>query len=271
MIFDVLTLFPGMFPGVTGASILGRAQAAGKLAVRPRDIRVFGEGVHRKVDDTPCGGGPGMVLKCGPIFSAVRACLAGEWPGESSQPPEVEPKLVMLTPQGRPLTQTLARQLAQESHLILLCGHYEGFDERIRTGFPWLEVSIGDYVLTGGELPAMVLIDAVSRLLPGVLGDHGSAGDDSFSDGLLEYPQYTRPVEFEGMAVPSVLLGGNHAAVAAWRLEQAKARTRERRPDLWQAWVQANPEPPAKSARRRKKPRVDQAASGNLPDASESE
>jgi tRNA (guanine37-N1)-methyltransferase len=269
MIFDVLTLFPGMFPGVTEASILGRAQASGKLAVRLRDFRVFGEGVHRKVDDTPCGGGPGMVLKCGPVFSGVRACLEGSWPGEPVQPPAATPRLVMMTPQGRPLTQGLAQELASEQHLVLLCGHYEGFDERIRLGFPWLEVSIGDYVLTGGELPAMVLIDAVARLLPGVLGDHGSAGEDSFSDGLLEYPQYTRPIDFEGMPVPPVLLGGNHGAVAAWRLEQAKARTRERRPDLWQKWTEANPSPPPKNRRRRKSGERQTKASGESPQASE--
>lgn len=265
MIVDVLTLFPGMFGQVLGGSILGRAAAAGRIRVNLRDFREFASGVHRKADDTPYGGGPGMVLKPEPVIRAVRACAGGEWPGDP-QPGLPAPRLVMLSPQGRRLDQTLVRELAAEERLLLLCGHYEGYDERIRLAFPWTEVSIGDYVLTGGELPAMVLVDAVARLLPGVLGDGNSTQEESFEDGLLEYPQYTRPPEFEGMKVPEILLGGHHAKIAEWRREQARSRTRERRPDLWEAWIAAHPpeEPRKRKGRRKAKP----AAPDGVPEES---
>jgi tRNA (guanine37-N1)-methyltransferase len=265
MIVDVLTLFPGMFDSVLGSSILGRAVSAGQIRVNLRDFREFASGVHRKVDDSPYGGGPGMVLKPEPVVRAVRACASGNWPGEP--PGELpSPRLIMLTPQGRRMNQALVRELAAEQRLLLLCGHYEGFDERIRLAFPWTEVSIGDYVLTGGELSAMVLIDAVARLLPGVLGDGDSTQEESFEDGLLEYPQYTRPPEFEGMKVPDILLGGHHAKIAEWRQELARRRTRERRPDLWEAWIAAHPpeEPRKRKGRRARKP----AAGDETPDVS---
>jgi tRNA (guanine37-N1)-methyltransferase len=228
VIFDVLTLFPGMFESVLSASILGRARAAGVLTVNLRNFREFGDGLHRKVDDSPYGGGPGMVLQPGPVTRAVRSVLA-----ECGEP---APKLVMLTPQGRRFTQAEAAEYAALPRIVMLCGHYEGFDERIRLGFPWDEVSVGDYVLTCGELPAMTVIDSVARLLPGVLGDGESADEESFSEGLLEYPQYSRPPEFEGIKVPDILLSGHHAEIRKWRLEQSKQRTKERRPDLWAEW-----------------------------------
>jgi len=193
-----------------------------------------------------------MVLKPDPVVAAVRACASGTWPG-AEEPNAPAPRLIMLTPQGRRLDQALAKELATEPRLLMLCGHYEGFDERIRQSFEWTEVSIGDYVLTGGELAAMVVIDAVARLLPGVLGDGTSPDEESFEDGLLEYPQYTRPPEFEGKRIPDILLSGHHAEIAKWRLEEAKRRTRERRPDLWEAWLAAHPpeEPRKRKGKRR--------------------
>ncbi|MDG2214349.1 MAG: tRNA (guanosine(37)-N1)-methyltransferase TrmD [Verrucomicrobiota bacterium] len=216
---DVLTLFPAMFAGPMNESILRRAQESGRLELAIHNLRDWTNDRHRKVDDEPYGGGPGMVLKPEPIFEAIE-----ELKRESTQ-------VVMMTPQGEPFKQAKARALAGHEHLILLCGSYEGFDERVRT---WVdhELSIGDYVLTNGGLPAMVLIDAVTRLLPGVLGDDESSAEESFSGNTLEYPQYTRPADFRGMKVPEVLLGGNHGAVEAWRSKQAESRTRKRRPDL---------------------------------------
>jgi len=222
---DVLTLFPEVFGPFLTASIIGRAVEIGSVTVRCVDYRDFTHDRHRGVDDKPFGGGPGMVIQCGPVFEAVEFV-------ERDSPKK--PVRVMLTPQGELLNQQIAQQLAAEPWLVLLCGHYEGFDERVRTGLDVREISIGDYVLSGGEPAAMVLIDAIVRLLPGVLGDARSAVEESFTDGLLEYPQYTRPREFRGMSVPDVLLSGDHARIAAWRKEQAKARTRRRRPDLFQ-------------------------------------
>ncbi|MBL69179.1 MAG: tRNA (guanosine(37)-N1)-methyltransferase TrmD [Verrucomicrobiales bacterium] len=216
---DVLTLFPAMFVGPLDESILRRARESGLLELAVHDLRDWTHDRHRTVDDEPYGGGPGMVLKPEPVFEAVEA-LSGD-----------ETRVVLMTPQGRPFIQAAARELSGQGHLLLVCGSYEGFDERIRS-LAHEELSIGDYVLTNGALPAMVVIDAVARLQPGVLGDDASSAEESFSEGLLEYPQYTRPAEFRGMKVPEVLLSGHHAEIAKWRREQAERRTRERRPDL---------------------------------------
>ena len=220
MKIDVLTLFPGMFPGPLDESIIKRACESGRLRLGIRDLRDFTHDRHRKVDDRPFGGGPGMLMKPEPMFEAVEA-LRGE-----------KTRVILTSPAGRPFRQEIARELAAEEHLLLICGSYEGFDERVRECLADDELSIGDYVLTNGALPAMVIIDAVTRLLPGVLGDDESSVDESFSDGLLEYPQYTRPAEFRGMSVPEVLLSGDHAAIERWRREQARMRTGQRRPDL---------------------------------------
>ncbi len=216
---DVLTLFPGMFAGVMDESILRRAQEKRRLELTIRNLRDWTHDRHRTVDDEPYGGGPGMVLKPEPIFEAIE-----ELAGETTQ-------VVMLSPQGQPFRQSKARELAGHEHLLMLCGAYEGFDERVRSLVNH-ELSIGDYVLTNGALPAMVVIDAVTRLLPGVLGDDSSSAEESFSENLLEYPQYTRPADFRGMKVPEVLLSGNHGAVEEWRQEKAVERTAQRRPDL---------------------------------------
>jgi tRNA (guanine37-N1)-methyltransferase len=215
-----LTLFPAMFAGPLDESIIKRARAAGRLALNIHNLRDFAHNRHRTVDDRPFGGGPGMLLKPEPLFEAV----------ESIATPVTH--VVLLSPSGRTFSQAIARDLAQREHLLLVTGHYEGFDERVREQLADDELSIGDYVLTNGALPAMVIVDTVTRLLPGVLGDDESALEESFSQGLLEYPHYTRPAEFRGMKVPEVLLSGNHAEIARWRAEQARSRTRERRPDL---------------------------------------
>lgn len=222
MIFDVLTLFPGMFASPLQESILGRAIKQELLQVRAHNLRDWAEGKHLTTDDTPYGGGDGMVMKPEPIARAV-AELKRQTPNS---------KVLLMTPQGMPFTQQHARDLAMEDGLIFLCGRYEGFDERVRQLLVDAEYSLGDFVLTGGELPAMVMIDAVSRYLPGVLGSRGSVETDSFSDGLLEYPQYTRPAVFKGMEVPQVLLSGDHGKIASWRREQQLLRTLQRRPEL---------------------------------------
>ncbi|MBQ7251860.1 MAG: tRNA (guanosine(37)-N1)-methyltransferase TrmD [Kiritimatiellae bacterium] len=216
---DILTIFPDMLASVLGESILKRAQAAGLVAIRCPNLRDWAEGVHRTTDDRPYGGGPGMVMKPEPVYRAVRALRR-----ENS-------RVILMTPQGATFTQAAAQRLARERHLIFVCGHYEGFDERIRA-LADEELSIGDYILTNGVLSSAVVTDAVVRLLPGALGDAESAADESFSDGGLEYPQWTRPEVFEGMAVPEILLSGDHGAIAKWRKEQARARTAARRPDL---------------------------------------
>src|SRR5881398_1299460 len=220
MKIDVLTLFPGMFVGPLDESIIKRARESQRLDLRIHDLRNYAHDRHRTVDDKPFGGGPGMLLKPEPIFEAVEK-LSRE-----------KTRLILLTPAGRKFSHSIARELARQEHLLLVCGSYEGFDERVREALANDELSIGDYVLTNGALPAMVVIDAVTRLLPGVLGDEESSLDESFSHGLLEYPQYTRPSEFRGMKVPEVLLSGNHAEIENWRLEQARKRTKERRRDL---------------------------------------
>jgi tRNA (guanine37-N1)-methyltransferase len=220
MRIDVVTLFPGVFRGPLDESMLRLARERGKVEIRVVDLRDYADGRHRVVDDAPYGGGGGMVLKPEPLFRAVDA-LRG-----------VGSRVVLLDPQGQRFTQAVARELAKAEHLILLAGHYEGVDERVRHHLVDDELSIGDYVLTGGELPALVVIDAVARLLPGVLGDETAPANDSFARGLLEGPHYTRPAEFRGLRVPELLLSGDHAAIAAWRRRQALWRTYCRRPDL---------------------------------------
>jgi tRNA (guanine37-N1)-methyltransferase len=220
MKIDVLTLFPEMFGGALDVSIVQRARNTGILDLRIHNLRDYTHDRHRTVDDRPFGGGPGMILKPEPLFEAVEN-LAGE-----------RTRVILMTPAGRTFTQAIARELAQCKHLVFICASYEGVDERVREALADDELSIGDYVLTNGGLPAMVVIDAVTRLLPGALGDDESALDESFSQGLLEYPHYTRPAEFRGMKVPEILLSGHHAEIEKWRSEQAKARTMERRPDL---------------------------------------
>ena len=223
MIIDVVTLFPSMFSGVVGESILKRAQESGQVKVSLVNLRDYSKDKHKKVDDAPYGGGPGMVIMAEPVFDAVE---------DLRKKGREESFLVLLTPGGVRFDQTLAQELSKQKGLILLCGHYEGFDERVSQGLSPLEVSIGDYVLTGGEIPAMVLLDSVTRLLPGVLGSKESLLEESFTSGGLEYPQYTRPQDVRGLKVPEVLVSGDHGKVAEWREEQSKERTEERRPDL---------------------------------------
>ena len=220
MKIDVLTLFPAMFAGPLDESIIKRARTAGLLELQLHQLRDWTHDRHKTVDDRPFGGGPGMLLKPEPIFEAVESLKRDKT------------RVVLMSPSGRKFDQAIARELAQQEHLLIVTGHYEGFDERVREGFADDELSIGDYVLTNGALPAMVVIDTVARLLPGVVGEDASSTEESFSRGLLEYPQWTRPAEFRGMKVPDVLVSGNHAEIAKWREEQAKKRTREQRPDL---------------------------------------
>jgi tRNA (guanine37-N1)-methyltransferase len=222
MQFEVFTLLPEVFPPYLESSILQRARQRGLIDVRLHNIRDWARDKHHTTDDMPYGGGGGMVMKPEPIFEAVESVL-----GPSSGVP-----IILLTPQGRVFSQTVARELSAHERIALLCGRYEGVDERIRTRLVTDEISIGDYVLTGGELPSLILIDAVTRLLPGALGDPTGAEDDSHASGLLEYPHYTRPPEFRGDAVPDVLLSGDHAKIEKWRREQSLLRTLERRPDL---------------------------------------
>jgi len=223
MRIDILTIFPEMFHAVLDTSIIKIARQKGVADITLHDIRDYSQDKHRKTDDTPYGGGPGMVMTCDPVFRAVEAVRTGE---------SKDSRLVMLTPQGRTFNQKVARELAAKSGLILLCGRYEGFDERIRLGLKPDEISVGDYVLSGGEIAAMAIVDAVVRLLPGALGCGASAESESFEKDLLDFPQHTRPPEYRGMKVPDVLLSGNHAEIEKWRREQARKITRERRPDL---------------------------------------
>jgi tRNA (guanine37-N1)-methyltransferase len=217
---DVLTLFPAMFAGPLDESIIMRARKVGLLDLTIHQLRDWTHDRHKTVDDRPFGGGPGMLMKPEPLFEAVES-LRRE-----------HTKVILLSPSGRKFSQAIARELAEEKDLLLVTGHYEGFDERVRETLADDELSIGDYVLTNGALPAMVVIDAVTRLLPGVLGDDESSRDESFSHGWLEYPQYTRPAEFRGLKVPDVLVSGHHAEIEKWRREQAKLRTKETRPDM---------------------------------------
>jgi len=221
MKIDVLTLFPEMFSGVLHSSILGKAEERGIVDFRVINFREFSRSKHGTVDDTPYGGGGGMVLKPEPLFDAVEAIAT-----------DAKPRVILMCPQGKRYDQKLAEELAKEEHLVFICGHYEGYDERIRKYLITDEISIGDYVLTGGELAAMVIIDSVVRLQPGALGNEMSAVSDSFSSGLLEHPHYTRPADFRGWKVPDILLSGHHANIERWRLKESLRRTLERRPDL---------------------------------------
>ena len=218
----VLTLYPEMFPGTLGLSLSGDALARGAWSLEARNIRAHGLGRHRSVDDTPAGGGAGMVLRCDVLAAAIDAASPADDP---------RPRLLM-SPRGKPLTQARVRALAAGPGAVIVCGRFEGVDERVIAGRGLEEVSIGDYVLSGGEIAALVLIDACVRLLPGVMGKHESGVEESFEGGRLEYPHYTRPRDWEGQAIPDVLMGGNHAAIARWRAERGLALTRERRPDL---------------------------------------
>ena len=227
MRFDIFTLFPEMFISPFDASIIRRACEAGQVTLAVHNIRDYATDKHHMTDDTPYGGGGGMVMKPEPIWNAVEGVLGFDPTGCLDLPP-----IILLTPQGRLFTQGVARELATYQRLLLICGRYEGVDERVRQYLSTHELSIGDYVLTGGEVPAMVVVDAVVRLLPGVLGDPGATADDSHASGLLEYPHYTRPAVYRGFSVPDILLSGHHAEVERWRRREALRRTRQRRPDL---------------------------------------
>jgi len=217
---DVITIFPRVLDGFLNESMLKRAAKQGAVRFRTIDLRAFTSDAHRTTDDRPYGGGPGMVMKPDPLFEAVESVVT---PGA---------RVILMTPQGRPFKQAVAEELSKEKHLIFVCGHYEGVDERVRQSLATDEISIGDYVLTNGVLPSAVVIDAVVRLLPDVLGGAGATLEESFSNGYLEYPQYTRPPEYRGMKVPDVLMSGNHGEIARWREKESASRTRQRRPDL---------------------------------------
>lgn len=221
MRIDIITIFPDIFFGPLDESIIGRARKRGLVEINTVDLRKFTKDNHRSVDDKPYGGGPGMLMKPEPLFEAVESLA------------QSDSKVILTCPQGQPFNQEMAEELSLNEHLVFICGHYEGVDERVREALVDQEISIGDYVLTNGNLPAMVITDTVIRLLPGVLGTEESKDDESFAEnGLLEYPQYTRPPEYRGMKVPDILMSGNHEAIAAWRQQQAVIRTRQRRPDL---------------------------------------
>lgn len=255
MHFHILTLFPEMVMDGLGTSITGRAMKKGTISVDAINIRDYAQNKHGQVDDYPYGGGAGMVMQPGPVYRAYEAVIEqieqrkklddtsfnrDETRKDSATDKGRQLRVVYMTPQGKVFDQTIARELAQEEDLVLLCGHYEGIDERVLERIVTDNISIGDYVLTGGELPAMVVIDAVSRMVPGVLHNDVSAEFETFHENLLEYPQYTRPEEFMGERVPDVLLSGHHKNIEAWRREQSIARTKERRPDLWEKSQQAN-------------------------------
>lgn len=234
MRFDILTLFPEMFAGVFEATIIGRARAAGHVEIVLHNIRDYAPGKHRVTDDTPYGGGGGMVMKPEPLFNAVEAILNVTVPPQGYRPllQQGYPPVILLTPQGRLLRQPVAYALMQFNRLVLICGRYEGVDERVRQYLVTDEISIGDYVLSGGEIAAMALVDVLTRLIPGVLGDPQATRKDSHSGGLLEHPHYTRPANYRGYTVPEILLSGHHARLEEWRRQQALARTLARRPDL---------------------------------------
>jgi tRNA (guanine37-N1)-methyltransferase len=226
MHFDILTLFPGLFAGVFQESIVKRAREAGLVTITLHNIRDYAPGRHQVTDDTPYGGGGGMIMKPEPVFAAVEALLPPEGRDQDAVP------IILLTPQGRLFTQQVARELSHHRRLLLICGRYEGVDQRVHEHLATDEISIGDYVLAGGEIPAMVIVEAVTRLIPGVLGDPSATFEDSHAEGLLEYPHYTRPPVFRGHAVPGVLLSGHHAEIVRWRRQQALRRTWQVRPDL---------------------------------------
>lgn len=221
MKIDVLTLFPEIYPGPLGSSIIGRAIEAEKIEINAIDLRDYAHDRHKTVDDKPYGGGPGMLMKADVLFEALTDLKKDDT------------LVILTTPRGEVFNQKRAEMLSLEKHILFVCGHYEGVDQRFIDKFVDLELSIGDYVMTNGNLPAMVMIDALARLIPGVLGKDESSSDESFSNGLLEYPQYTRPYEIDGMRVPDVLISGNHAEIAKWRLNQSKELTKARRPDLY--------------------------------------
>jgi tRNA (guanine37-N1)-methyltransferase len=234
----VLTIFPDMFPGPLGLSLAGKALAAGTWSLEAVDIRDFGIGAHRTVDDTPAGGGPGMVMKADVLAAAIDARAA-----------DSRPRLLM-SPRGTPLTQSRVSELSQGAGAVIVCGRFEGVDERLISARGLEEISIGDYVLSGGEIAALALLDACIRLLPGVMGAAASGSEESFAEGLLEYPQYTRPQVFEGQPIPDILVSGDHAKVAKWRREEAERLTRERRPDLWAAFSARQPAEKKKHPKR---------------------
>lgn len=233
MRIDIVTIFPKVFSPILGESIIKRAQKKGLLKILVHDLRDYSKDKHRKIDDRPFGGGPGMVFRPESLFEAIkRIKKVSAKSRTASGGRSKNTKVVLLSPQGKMLNQKQSQRLSKVKHLILICGHYEGIDERVRLRLVDEEISIGDYVLTGGELPAMVLVDTIARLIPGVLGNKSSAKSDSFCDGLLEYPQYTRPANFKGLKVPNVLLSGDHKAIAKWRKDQAYKVTKKKRPDL---------------------------------------
>ena len=242
--FHILTLFPEMVLDGLNTSIIGRAIEAGLLQINAVNIRDYSTNKHMKVDDYPYGGGAGLVMQPEPVYRAYE---------DLTKDMKKKPRVVYLTPQGTTFHQEMAKEFAKEEELVFLCGHYEGIDERVLEEIVTDYVSIGDYVLTGGELPAMVMIDSISRLVPGVLHNDDSAGDESFENGLLEYPQYTRPVEFMGMRVPDVLMSGHHKNIADWRYEQSLERTKERRPDLYEEYVREHEDELKKYYKRKKK------------------
>lgn len=235
---DVLTLFPEMITGPLSQSIMGRAAGSGLITVRAHQLRDWATDKHRRTDDYLCGGGQGMLMKCEPLFAAI----------EELRQPKKNTKVILMTPQGRPFCQPLAEELADpcmeggDAHYIVICGHYEGVDYRVIETLVDQEISIGDYILTNGAIAAVIVIDAVARLLPGALGDSRSSEEESFANGLLEAPAYTKPIDFRGMEVPPVFLSGNHKAIEQWKMEHALERTKTNRPDLYEAWVAAHPE-----------------------------
>jgi tRNA (guanine37-N1)-methyltransferase len=233
---QVITLFPEAFPGILGLSLTGKALKEGRWQLNTVPLRAFGEGRHRNVDDTPAGGGAGMVLRADVMGAAIETARRSQHAGAP---------LIYLSPRGKPLTQALSRDLAARPGVTLICGRFEGLDQRVIDHFRIAEISVGDYVLTGGELAAQVLLDSVIRLLPGVLGNATSTDEESFSEGLLEHPQYTRPADWQGHPIPEVLLSGNHGAIADWRRAQSEALTRQRRPDLWAAHVAPKTDAPS--------------------------
>lgn len=245
MRFDIMTLFPDLVSVVLGESIIGRAQESGAIAVGIHNIRDYSEDKHHRVDDTPYGGGPGMLMAAPPIYACYQAIIR-------NRPADEKRRVVYLSPKGRVFNQTIAKEFLAYDNIVLLCGHYEGVDQRVLDAIVDEEISIGDFVLTGGELPACLFVDCVSRMVDGVLAEAACYENESISDGMLEYPQYTRPYEFLGQKVPEVLLSGHHANIEAWRREQSLALTKERRPDLYAALPV--PETPKKKPRRKKTP-----------------